>query len=237
MRYGYQMQNTIIDSKQTPFIDDNGNLYYRVDVDETEGRMKYRLQLFLTYVGTTKYHLKPNMAALRPNAGGQPYFLVDNINITPPEKENKRFVIPFLIQGIRGFLQSITYIPYISEWQVEFIANGEILATGYLSASRLYLKAPNNPKEITLMKKEGEKNRKTRKLYLERKFKKFDKNKLSKAEINVLEDIRRQWKSSNSDAVKKLLLMGYIHKRGILSSKYTLTEDGEDLLNWILHEY
>lgn len=64
------MQNAIIDSKQTPFIDDSNNLYYSTDIDETEDRMKYRLQLFLTSVGATKYHLKSNMAALRPDAGG-----------------------------------------------------------------------------------------------------------------------------------------------------------------------
>ena len=231
------MQHAIIDLKQTPFVDNNGNLYYTVNIDETEGRMKYRLQLFLTSNGANKYHLKPNMPALRPDLGGQPYFLVNNINITTPEKKDKRFAIPFLMQGIQGRLQSITYISYISEWHVEFIANDEILAIGYLSASCLYLRAPNDPREIALKKKESEERRKTRKLYLERKFKNLGGNKLSKAEISALQDIRRQWVSSDSNAVKKLLATGYIRKRGILSSKYALTEDGEDLLNWLLHEY
>ncbi len=202
-----------------------------------KNEINYNFQLFFTFIGINKYHLKSNMPALRPDLGGQPYFLVNNINITLPEN-NKVIVVPFTIQNIRGSLKITQSTPYSdSACYVEFIVGKDLLATGYLSAGRLYLQAPQNPKEIALKKKEGEERRKTRKLYLERKFKNLGGSKLSKAEISALQDIRRQWVSSDSNAVKKLLATGYICKRGILSSKYALTEDGGDLLNWLLHEY
>lgn len=228
------MANTKIDVRGTQFLDDNGNLYYGIDMGEAKNEINYNLQLFFTSIGINKYHFRPNTPALRLDLGGQPSFLV-KINITLPEN-NKVIVVPFIIQNIRGSLKITQSAPY-SACYVEFIVGKDLLATGYLDFGRIYITAPQNPKDIALKKKEGEEKRKTRKLYLERKFKNLGGSKLSKAEINALQDIRRQWVSSDSNAVKKLLAMRYIYKRGILSSKYALTEDGEDLLNWLLQEY
>lgn len=107
------MADTKIDVRGTPFLDDNGNLYYSMGINEETDRIKYRLQLFLTSSGANKYHLKSNMPALRPDLGGQPYFLVNNINITPPEKGDKRFAIFFLCKVYKViFNLSLIYLIY-----------------------------------------------------------------------------------------------------------------------------
>ncbi len=62
-------------------------------------------------------------------------------------------------------------------------------------------------------------------------------NGLSESKIKALKDIRNELKSNDVDSVKWLYSNDYIRKRGILSSKYSVTGKGYDVLNWIYYEY
>lgn len=228
-----------MDLRGVPLVNEDGNLYYLNDKmsDKKDGIESeyYNVQLFLTDIGIDKYKIKPNTPALRPELGGQPC-LFFKISLTIPEKTNKKFTIPFAVQNIKGHLQLASKIPPL-EWQAEFIVERDVLATGYLSFGRFYLAAPESKEKLKALRKAHKEKEKERRVYLKRRFKELGGDELSKSEISALQDIRRQWESADSNAAKKLLSKGYIHTKGIFSSKYNLTEDGEDVLNWVLHEY
>ena len=164
-----------MDFGATPLVTEDAHLYYPTTINTPEGQMagaedevNYNVQLFLTSIGTDKYHLKSTMPAIRPDLGGQPSLLV-TVSLALNEKKDKKFIIPFHIQNISGYLQLVCISPL--EYHATFRVEGDVLAIGYLSPTRLYLNAPESQKEITALRKARKEKERTRQGYLQRKFK------------------------------------------------------------------